>query len=208
MLYELLAGEHPYWHDDQAEYGRRVQAHAAKPPALIAAMPSPADNAEVSAALHRCLSPDPAARPTAAELRAVLSGRGTTSVRAAPAAPVAKPLPVATATTPPRPAVASGEPIVSDHMELVGPDGRTLRIGVRTELGKVLVRPFGADAEFWDDRQCILERGVSRQWMVSPALGTANETLVNGVRSPLRPCCGTATPSPSGDRPRASSRCR
>ena len=38
-------------------------------------MPPPASNAEVSSALHRCLAPDPAARPSAAELRALLSGR-------------------------------------------------------------------------------------------------------------------------------------
>ena len=25
MLYELLAGEHPYWSDDQAEYAKQVQ---------------------------------------------------------------------------------------------------------------------------------------------------------------------------------------
>src|SRR5688500_14626738 len=76
ILHELLAGVHPYWRDDQAEYAQLVRAHATKPPALAGVMPSPATNAEVSATLHRCLSPDPAARPTAAELRAVLSGRG------------------------------------------------------------------------------------------------------------------------------------
>src|SRR5688572_18917122 len=79
MLYELLAGEHPYWSDDQAEYATLAKGHAAKPPALLGSMPSPANNAEVSAALHRCLSPDPAARPTAAALRDVLSGRGVKS---------------------------------------------------------------------------------------------------------------------------------
>ncbi|MBC8067958.1 MAG: FHA domain-containing protein [Deltaproteobacteria bacterium] len=54
-----------------------------------------------------------------------------------------------------------------------------MKIGVRTELGKALVRQFGADGEFWDDRQCLLERS-GRQWVVSPVAGTTNETLVNG----------------------------
>ena len=60
MLYELLAGYHPYWSEDQAEYAKLVQAHAAKPPALLGLMPPPASNADVSSALYRCLSPNPA----------------------------------------------------------------------------------------------------------------------------------------------------
>lgn len=33
--HELLAGEHPYWCDDQTDYARRVQSYAAKPHALL-----------------------------------------------------------------------------------------------------------------------------------------------------------------------------
>ncbi|MEO8548562.1 MAG: protein kinase [Kofleriaceae bacterium] len=163
MLYELLAGEHPYWRDDQAEYAQLVRAYAAKPPALLGTMPEPAQNAAVSAALHRCLSPDPAARPTAAALAEILNGRGA-----------AKPVVAKT------PAATAGQPLVSDGIELVGPDGRALQIRVRTELGKVLVRQFGPDGEFWDSRQCVLERKDGRQWVISPVAGSANETLVNG----------------------------
>jgi len=185
MLYELLAGEHPYWRDDPAEYAALVQAHAAGPPALTGLMPAPASNAEVSAALHRCLSPDASARPTAAELRAILSGRGERSAAAAApsivrkdaTAPTAAPRPTATTAAS---AGTIGEPIVSDVVELVGPDGGSLQVRVRTELGKGLVRQFGADGEFWDNRQCVLERRIGPQWFVSPVPGTTNETLVNG----------------------------
>jgi hypothetical protein len=180
MLYELLAGEHPYWRDDQAEYAALVRAYAAKPPALLGTMPAPALNAEVSAALHRCLSPDPAARPTAAALADILSGRGAKAVAKVP---VAKPVAA-------RPAGAVGDPLVSDGIELVGPDGKSLQIGVRTELGKALVRQFGPDGEFYDARQCVIERPDGRQWVISPVAGAANETLVNGktlvVAQPLR----------------------
>jgi hypothetical protein len=69
---------------------------------------------------------------------------------------------------------------VSDGLELLGPNGRSLRIRVRTELGKTLVRQFGPDGEYWDNRQCVLERNSGRQWVVSPIQGTTNETLVNG----------------------------
>src|SRR5688500_3827386 len=41
ILYELLAGVHPYWHEDQAEYAKRARAYAAKPPALLGVMPPP-----------------------------------------------------------------------------------------------------------------------------------------------------------------------
>src|SRR5215208_7118042 len=42
ILYELLAGYHPYWREDQSEYAKLVQAHSAKPPALVGLMPPPA----------------------------------------------------------------------------------------------------------------------------------------------------------------------
>jgi serine/threonine protein kinase len=170
MLYELLAGEHPYWRDDQSEYAALVKAYAAKPPALLGGMPAPGLNAEVSAALHRCLSPDPGARPTAAALLAVLSGVG------------ARPTLPKTAAARPAAATAgsTGEPIVSDKLELSAASGHSMLVGVRTELGKALVRQFGPDGEFWDNQQCVLERQGGRHWVVSPAAGTTNETLVNG----------------------------
>lgn len=168
ILYELLAGEHPYWREEQADYGKLVQAYAAKPPALLGSMPEPALNAEVSAALLRCLSPDPAVRPTAAALRDILSGRR---------APVSARKKL---VEPP------GQPLVGDRIELTTGDGHALQIGVRTELGKALVRKLGPEGEFWDNRQCVLERRAGRQWVVSPVEGTTNETLVNGktLRAP------------------------
>ena len=185
MLYELLAGEHPYWSDDQSEYAKRVMAYGAKAPALIGTMPSPASNAEVSAALHRCLSPDPTKRPTAVELRAVLSGRGPKSElpKAATTAPgvlpgAARPRPTASGAVPVKRPV--GDLILSDSIELTGADGRSLRVGVRTELGKALIRQLGPDGDFWDTVQCVVERRAGRSWVISPVNGTTNETLVNG----------------------------
>jgi hypothetical protein len=58
--------------------------------------------------------------------------------------------------------------------------GQALQIGVRTAVGKHLARQFGSDAEFWDDRQCVLERRPDQRWQVVPVPGTANETLLNG----------------------------
>ena len=71
--------------------------------------------------------------------------------------------------------------MMSNRIQLVTAAGESLPVGIRTEIGKALLRRFGADAEFWDDKQCILERRADGQWMVSPAAGTVNETLLNGA---------------------------
>jgi eukaryotic-like serine/threonine-protein kinase len=184
ILYELLVGTHPYWHDDQAEYARRARAYDIKPPALLGVMPAPATNAEVSATLHRCLSPDPAARPTAAAIRSALSGRAPKSAAAATSAagPLrSEPGRAARGERPSAPGRAAGAKIVSDRIQFVSSSGESLKIGVRTELGKAVLRRFGAEAEFWDDRQCTVERRPDGQWIVSPASGTVNETLLNGT---------------------------
>jgi serine/threonine protein kinase len=190
ILYELLVGVHPYWHEDQAEYAKRVRAYDIKPPALLGLMPAPADNAQVSAILHRCLSPHPTARPTAAEIRAALSGRAPKTV--------ALPELTGTATgTPARPtaggtggtrpdrsraaAAVAGPKLTSNRIQLVTSGGQSLPVGIRTEIGKAALRRFGADAEFWDDKQCIVERRPDGQWIVTPAPGTVNETLLNGA---------------------------
>jgi serine/threonine protein kinase len=147
MLYELLAGVHPYWSEDQAEYAKRARAYDAKPPALLGVMPPPASNAAVSAMLHRCLSPDPKARPTASEVRVALSGRGPRTAAAAPskaeparAAAGAAAAP-AVATKPK--SAAAGSSLKSDRIQLVAAGGKSLQIGVRTQIGKALLRPFG-----------------------------------------------------------------
>jgi hypothetical protein len=63
---------------------------------------------------------------------------------------------------------------------LQAPGGKSLRIGVRTELGKMLMRQFGPEADFWDDRQCVIERSAAGQWVLRPVGPTTNQTLVNG----------------------------
>ena len=173
ILFELLAGRHPYWSDDQQEYSKRVHAYAIKPPALAGLMPPPAKNADVSLALYRCLSPDPAVRPSAPELRAILSGRNAAAATSI------------TVDAPAHPTL--GAPIVSPALELREPGGRSLSIRVRTELTKALMQQLGPDSEFWDGKQCVLDRNASNQWILSPFDHTTNETLLNGkaVTSPV-----------------------
>ena len=169
ILFELLAGVHPYWQEDQAEYAKRVRAYDVAPPALLGVMPSPASNAAVSTVLHRCLAPDPERRPSAAAIRAALGGRGREDAA------------VVSAPSRGRPAPASGAPLTSNRIRLVSPGGASLRIGVRTEIGKAVLRSFGPEADFWDDTQCTIERQPDGRWLVTPAAATVNETLVNGM---------------------------
>ena len=185
ILYELLVGLHPYWHEDQAEYAARARAYAIKPPALLGTMPPPANNAEVSTMLYRCLSPDPTGRPTAPAIRAALSGRIPKTVPAAKSTGPGSDATVAARVTKPQtkptPAAASGARIVSDRIRFVASNGESLQFGVRTEIGKAVLRRFGAEAEFWDEKQCTVERRADGQWIVTPAAGTVNETLINGT---------------------------
>ncbi|MBC7788441.1 MAG: protein kinase [Anaerolineae bacterium] len=185
ILYELLVGVHPYWHEDQAEYAKRARAYDIKPPALLGTMPSPANNAEVSAILHRCLSPDPKARPTAPAIRAALSGRSAKTAAAARASAVGSRTAAGSAPAPAgaktKPTAAPGSTLKSDRIKLVAPSGESLQIGVRTEMGKAVLRRFGPEAEFWDVKQCTVERRADGQWIVTPASGTVNETLINGA---------------------------
>jgi serine/threonine protein kinase len=174
MLYELLAGYHPYWSEDQANYSKLIHAYAAKPPTLTGLIPVPASNADVSSVLHRCLAPDPAARPTASELRAVLIGRDRKPAAAEDFKPTARPAALSTIGGSPR------TPLASETLELLAPSGRSFRIRVRTEVGKALLQQFGPDAGFWDSRQCVIERNAGGQWTVTAISSTTNETLVNG----------------------------
>jgi len=145
ILHELLAGRHPYWSEDQRDYAKQVHAHAAKPLALAGIMPPPASNAEVSSALHRCLMPDPAARPTAIELRSILSGRTTASVTAErPDKSATNGLVLPQVRGP----ASGGEPIVADALELREASGRSLSIRVRTELTKSLMQKLDLRRSF------------------------------------------------------------
>jgi hypothetical protein len=210
ILYQLLAGRHPYWSDDQAEYARKVLAYEAPRPVLGGTMPAPASNEAVADILYRCLSPRPEDRPTAAQVRDVLTGRGASAPAAtvpaaapapAPAAAPATPPPPTPAVTadappvappvaappPPEPAAvapaavpAGGAPLTSDRIQLVGESGHAMSLGVRTPLGKHIVRQFGEDSNVWDSEQMVVERGADSAWQVTPLPGTTNETLVNG----------------------------
>jgi hypothetical protein len=65
-------------------------------------------------------------------------------------------------------------------LELVDESGKALQIRVRTELNKSLMQRFGDDSQYWDTRQCVLERNAEGQWILFPILAARNETILNG----------------------------
>jgi eukaryotic-like serine/threonine-protein kinase len=169
ILSELLTGRHPYWSEDQGEYAKKALSYETRPLPLAGVMPSPAQNAAVSLSLHRCLSPNPVERPTATELREVLSGR-TSEGRTSDKSPQSPPT---------RRHGAAREPLTSKLLELQHSSGRCLRIGVRTELTRSLLEQLGPEAHFWDVKQCVIDRDSQGQWFLTPAEVTVNETLLN-----------------------------
>ena len=189
ILYELLTGWHPYWSEDQGEYAEKVLAYSAPPPELGGTMPPPADNDEVAEVLHRCLNPNPADRPTAAEVRDALTGRsraaeaGTTASAAAPGSVSSAP-PDTDATIPlpesATPAPSAGAPLATERIRLSSEAGQSMGLGVRTSLGKHMVRQFGEDWVHWDTEQLVLEKRSDGVWQIVPGVRTTNETLLNG----------------------------
>lgn len=178
ILYELLTGRHPYWSEDPADYAKQALSHAAPRPELGGTMPAPASNEAVADIMYRCLAPRPEDRPTALEVRDVLTGRAGVTAGSATAGAEPPPSPAPA----PEPSVtAPGTALRSDRIQLTSDTGRSMSLGVRTPLGKHAVRQFGEDFVHWDTDQCVLERGPDGAWQLIPNPGTTNETLLNGA---------------------------
>jgi hypothetical protein len=79
-------------------------------------------------------------------------------------------------------ALGSDQPLKSDRIQLVTETGQTISVGVRTPVGKHMVRQFGEDSNVWDAEQMVLERDAEGTWQVVPGASTTNETLLNGTR--------------------------
>jgi hypothetical protein len=77
-------------------------------------------------------------------------------------------------------AAATGEALKAERIQLVGESGHSISVGVKTPLGKHMVRQFGDDFNVWDTEQCTVERGPDGAWQLVPQAGTTNETLLNG----------------------------
>ena len=187
MLGQLLGGAHPFTR--ASSYEESIRRGAFEAFRLAQAVPKIENTAFFEGLINRSLDPNPAKRPTATELRDALFGRGEAGEKAAPTrAPIAPPAPVA----PPRAVPASApQDGASGAIELLFEGRLVLKIGIDTTVGRELLKPISADAQFASDAQFRVHRSPAKEWMVSPVPRTQNETLVDGVRlsgpTPLRP---------------------
>jgi serine/threonine protein kinase len=179
ILYELLGDAHPYRDLPNEEYAAKVRAHAAAPPRLQGPTGRPDD---LAALIHRMLSPDPAQRPTAAQVLELLN---------APAPRAEAPAPARTETPRSVPALrpetaapeAGHRPAPSPH------DYPPLRLSALGEslpqqasyrLGQRELAVLGDDARYWDANcQCRLHPRRDG-WYLLPTAGTTNATLLDG----------------------------
>ncbi len=217
MLYELLAGGHPYLFDDMDPYRSAVLKRTAKMPKLIGTMNAPATNAAVQEMIFRCLEPNPANRPTALEVQHALTGTPPPPVSPLPP-PIAfkkepSPLPVAAhavpavpspprtpplwdAETPEAPVKADPAPAImptTGVLTLIARDGKELAFRVRTDMGSALCSQlYRDDSVYWGSVQFTLDF-TDGAWCVIPRVGVKNDTLLNGK------LVAASTPLKTGD---------
>lgn len=181
ILYQLLGPGHPYPFDDNDKILAAYQEYRVELPKLTGTPGSPATAETVADALHRCLNPNPAKRPSAAELHKTLLGEKYVPAPAAPVPPLPYP-PSEPIVPPPSREAVPAPPVapLAGGLVLIGPDGAELALSARLALGRtVLTTRFGEGGRYASDRQVILDRQADG-WYAEPVAGTTNATLLNG----------------------------
>jgi serine/threonine protein kinase len=151
MLYELLAGGHPYPHDGDDAYAQQVRGHVAAVPRFEGDVGPGVDAAALASTLHGALSPDWRKRPSASDLcQAFLRGR--------------------------KPA-GTGQLLLLDSLGQVFLSAR-LRTAVGRAMCRA--QGHVEEAVYYDEPQYFLVP-VDGVWHVEPHTSSPNETLVNGA---------------------------
>jgi len=204
MLYQLLAQGHPYLFDDMEKFLPAYKAHAAAPPKLLGTPRSPAQGNVIADVLHRCLHPDPAKRPTAADIHRALTGDGKASpedaetVRRRMEEEQKK---VEEAERKKKEDAARGKEVEriaeeirrreeaerkkkdeekpATRIVLASPDGAVQSVGARVVFGRIVLAKFGDASKYAANEQFILDR-AGDEWYVEPCPNTPNDTMLNG----------------------------
>lgn len=150
ILYELLGQGHPCWKDDAEQYAAAIKAGINDRIKLIGSVSSPVQDEVVARTLLKMLSPRPADRPTARDVRSILNGEGSEGVvrtHVELVGPEGKKVPI-------RSPMVVGSAIFRE----LHPDA----------------------AQVMNSVQFHLKRSASGQWTIAPDPSAPNETLVNG----------------------------
>ena len=182
MLYEILAGDHPYWAEDDEVYCERALAGRAAPPVLEGRILPSENHDAVVETIHRCLSPDPKDRPSAQELHTVLKG-GKTSSAARGLRKVAERAKGTVALKEKSGKSSTEATINAKKIVLVSPVGSSRAMSVRTEVGAGLLKRLGEEACFCSAHQFTLQRDGGESWVLVHCDRAKHQTLVNGRRA-------------------------
>jgi serine/threonine protein kinase len=162
ILYELLAQGYPFPIASDEDYRSAVRKDDPPDPELLGALPDEAATLILKKTLRRCLSLDDSVRPTALEVAKALNGQ------ARPAAEPKEP------TTPP-----PLEP-TKPTLVLKGPTGSEIRLNIRTEMGKHLLRQASLEAIRADYQQFVVFPD-GEDWWIEPNSGSHAWTTLNSL---------------------------
>lgn len=201
MLSELLGGGHPFRDKvaDDDSFAKAVLGGHGKPFQLLQPIDKVRNGAYLESLINRALSPDRRERPSADELKNALFGRGEASLEVPerspsrptsipPATPVPAPMPAKPPPPKPAPAVSpmttptpKPAPTVSvPAVELLFEGKAAIKISIDMMIGRPMLKHLSPDAQFFSDPQFRLYRDAGKRWMIGPADGIQNQTLVNG----------------------------
>lgn len=204
ILYELLAGGHPYKSGGPDDYQKAVESHAAPPPGFEGPIGEGFDRL-----VHKMLSPRAGDRPTAEEVKDALNRATRSSGPPRSPAPPKGDAPARAGSEAPAPPAASGSgagaggtrearpepapapasaPRAPEPPKTVGPalvlvaGDRRLPVAIKTRLnGRLLAGVPDAD-RYWDSsHQATVERR-GLEWWLLPNPAAANETMLNGAK--------------------------
>ena len=185
ILWQLLAGRHPFASAlgddaDPGDYRERVLAGRTDFGLEMPPLPPDVRAPELGRLLVRALSPDPARRPSVAELHAAVVAARRATAPAEEKAPS------------PESGRAAPAPLVTRHSSLVAPRSRLVLTGANGSFSTggrfavtrtTLRRIVGDDARYAGDApQFLLERGAGDDWLVlPPPEAPRNPTYRNGA---------------------------
>ncbi|CAN5474211.1 hypothetical protein BH09SUM1_BH09SUM1_09670 [soil metagenome] len=184
ILWELLAGRHPYTALAPKEYERVIiEENRAGNIELAGKMPDPADAQEIVDVLAKSLDPDPDRRPTSKEVHAALLGRDPrrrTIRKTPPSAKAPRPAATLSPATPRRTEIVLTDPARRE----------VFKAKIGTPVGKILLESSSKEYKHYAELQFTLAPRADGVWTILPCQDATFETHLNGksisIETPLK----------------------